>query len=61
VNPIHLAGDMSKRKAFVNTVMCLRTPKNVGKFLSSCTTGSFSTEARLQEGSWLVGGGIYVH
>jgi hypothetical protein len=26
----------------VNTVMNLRVPQNAGKFLNSCTTGSFS-------------------
>jgi hypothetical protein len=33
----------------VNTVMNLRVPKNVGKFLSRCTIGGFSRRAQLRE------------
>jgi hypothetical protein len=33
----------------VNTVMNLRVPYNAGKFLSSCTIGSFSRRAQLHE------------
>jgi hypothetical protein len=33
----------------VNTVMDLRVPYNVGKFLSSCTIGSFSRMTQLYE------------
>jgi hypothetical protein len=33
----------------VNTVTNLRVPYNVGKFLSSCTTGGFSRRAQLHE------------
>jgi hypothetical protein len=36
-------------RALVNTVMNLRVPQNVGKFLSSCTTGGFSRRAQLHE------------
>jgi hypothetical protein len=39
----------------VNTVMNLRIPKNVRKFLNSCTIGGFSRRAQLHEVSfWLV-------
>jgi hypothetical protein len=31
----------------LNTVMTLGVPPNAGKFLSSCTTGSFSRMAQL--------------
>jgi hypothetical protein len=34
-------------RALVNTVMNIRVPLNVGKFLSSCTTGGFSMRAQL--------------
>jgi hypothetical protein len=33
----------------VNTVMNLRVPYNVEKFLSSCTTGGFSRRSQLHE------------
>jgi hypothetical protein len=39
---IYLARDKDHCRAFVNTVMNLRVPKNVGKFLSGCATGGFS-------------------
>jgi hypothetical protein len=34
-------------RALLNTVMKLGVPKNAGKFLSSCTIGSFSRMAEL--------------
>jgi hypothetical protein len=36
----HLAQDRDQWKALVNMLMNLKVPYNVGKFLSSCTTGS---------------------
>jgi hypothetical protein len=36
-----LAQDRYQRGALVNTVMNFRVPQNAGKFLSSCTAGSF--------------------
>jgi hypothetical protein len=39
---IYLIEGMKQRRALVNTVMNLRVTQNVGKFLSSSTTGGFS-------------------
>jgi hypothetical protein len=44
---IDLAQDRNKLRVLVNTGMNLRVPSNVGKFLSSCTTGGFSRRAQL--------------
>jgi hypothetical protein len=46
---IDLAEDTDQWRAFVNMVMYLRVPKNVGKFLSSCITGSFSRRGQLMK------------
>jgi hypothetical protein len=44
---IDLARDRDQWKALMNTVMNLRVPQNVRKFLSSCPTGGFSRRAQL--------------
>jgi hypothetical protein len=46
---IDLAQDNDQWWALVNTVMNLRFPQNVGKFLSSSTTGTCSRRAQLHE------------
>jgi hypothetical protein len=42
---IDLAQDRDQLRALVNAVMDLQVPQNAGKFLSSCTVGSFSRRA----------------
>jgi hypothetical protein len=42
-----LAHDRGQWRALVNTVINLLIPQNVGIFLSSCATGSFSRRAQL--------------
>jgi hypothetical protein len=46
---INLAQDRHQWRALANTVMNLRVPQNVGKFLSGCTIGSFSGRAELHK------------
>jgi hypothetical protein len=51
---IDLSEDRDQQKALVITVLNLRLPYNVGKFLCSCTTGSFSRMAQIHEISYSV-------
>jgi hypothetical protein len=44
---IGLAQNRDQWGALVNTVMNIRIPQNVGKFLDSCSTGGFSRRAQL--------------
>jgi hypothetical protein len=46
---INLAQDSDQWMALSNTMMNLRVPSNAGKFLSSCTIGSFSRRAQLRK------------
>jgi hypothetical protein len=45
---IDLAEERDKRRAVVNMKIKLRVPQNVEKFLSKCTTGSFSRRTQLR-------------
>jgi hypothetical protein len=44
---IDLAQDRDQWKALAKETMNFRVPSNIGKFLSSCTTGSLSRRAQL--------------
>jgi hypothetical protein len=50
---IDMAQDRVQWKALVNTVMKLRVPSHVGKFLSSCTTGGLTRRTQLHAVSLL--------
>jgi hypothetical protein len=51
---IDLAQNRDQWRVLVNTVMNLRVPCNIMKFLSSCATGGFSRRAQIHGVSWLV-------
>jgi hypothetical protein len=50
---IDVARNSGQWKALVNTVMSLKVPQDVGKFLSNCTTGDFSRNAQLHGVSYI--------
>jgi hypothetical protein len=47
VDWIDMAQDMDQCRAFVNTVLNLRVPRNVGKVLSGCPINDSSRRAQL--------------
>jgi hypothetical protein len=50
---IDVVHDRDQWRALVNTIMHLWVPQNAGKFLSSCTTGGFTSRSQLLEVSYL--------
>jgi hypothetical protein len=44
---VNLAQEREECRVLFNTVINLRVPYNLGKFLSSCTSGGFSRRAQL--------------
>jgi hypothetical protein len=47
MDSIDLAQDRDQWRAHVKMVLSPRVPYNIGKFLSSCTTGGFSRRTHL--------------
>jgi hypothetical protein len=45
VDWVNLAQNRDQWRALVKTILNLRVPYNVGKFLKSCTTGGISRRA----------------